>query len=200
MEWKAAGCFLFAALGGASCRQEPRGNGGPLAGEWSVSLDSDRRTDGVIVFHPELSCYCTEPGELPAEAAVGRAYLDPAAMGQSPRATTAGHFAVGEDADYYEEAIGEVDGSAVLITTRGPAGPRFEGTLGGDSIRGTWTYTLHGDTLGSERMSMDRVPASEYTDSARVRSRRGVDGWIREPPLIPRPRADAGLPAQALRP
>ncbi|HST62486.1 MAG TPA: hypothetical protein VLK84_27525 [Longimicrobium sp.] len=172
--------LLFAILPGASC-QRTTGEMGPLAGEWAVSLDADRGRDGVIIFHPAIPCYCVEPGELPAGAEVGRAYLDPAAMGQSPRTTTSRHFAVGDDADYYEEVIGEVEGSAVVITTRGPAGPRFEGIMEGDSIRGRWIYTLHGDTLRSGRMSMNRGHASEYTDSARVRSRRGVEGWMSAP-------------------
>jgi hypothetical protein len=182
MGWKAAGCFLFAALLGASC-QGTREHRGPLAGEWSVSLDSGLQADGVIVFHSAVPCYCVEPGELPAEVEIGRAYLDLAAMGQPPRRTTSGRFAVGDDADYYEEAMGEVDGAAVVITTRGPAGPRFEGIMEGDSIRGRWMYTRHGDTLRAGRMSMRRARASEYTDSARVRSHRGVEGWMSAAPL-----------------
>jgi hypothetical protein len=199
MRWKPIGFVLFIVLLGPSC-QAAKGNQGPLAGEWSVSLNLNHQTNGVIVFHGAIPCYCVESGELPAQAEVGRAYLGLTARGQSPRKTTDEHFAVGEDADHYEEVVGEVDESAVVITSRGPSGPRFEGTLEGDSIRGIWMYMLHGDTLHSGRLLMRRVRASEYTDSALVRSRRGVDEWIHAPPLVPRQQVDTAPPAREVQP
>lgn len=193
------GIVLFSLLLSSSCESTSEDQR-RLAGEWRISLSLGHPKDGVIVFHPAIPCYCVEPGELTAEAEVGRAYLDLAAMRQLSRNQTAEHFAVGDDADYYEEVIGEVKGSTVLITTRGPSGPRFEGILEGDSIRGMWMYTIHGDTLYSGHLLMNRVRTSEYTDSARVRSRRGVNAWIHEPALIPHQRVDTAPPARELPP
>ncbi len=175
---------LLASLLGGACRGATEGQP-PLIGEWTVSFHPSEQRDGVMVFHREIPCYCVDPTDVPSDAVIGRAYLNLEAIGQSPRRVTDSYFAVDRDADYYEEAVGVMAGQRIAVNFRGPAGPQFSGILEGDSIRGTWVYAVHGETVASGEFLMRRSHLSAYSDSARIRSRRGVRNWMNEPPIVP---------------
>jgi hypothetical protein len=190
---------LLVAMVGAACDRTPEPRM-PLTGEWDISFLQSVGRDGVFVFDRRVSCYCLDTTEVPSNAMIGRAYLDLETIGRSPRRTTDQNFAVGPDADYYEEVTGFMEGQDVVIASRGPTGPRFTGTLEGESVRGTWVFLSHEYTLRTGEFLMNRVRSTAYTDSARVRSRRGVQAWMNEPPILPTAPVDTAPPVTKLPP
>lgn len=146
--------FIGLALGFGTACSPSEETSPPLVGEWAIRIDyrgsgGASANDGIMVFDERIPCYCPADSDLAENAIVGRAYLDLATMGRSPRQTTESYFALGGDGDYYEEVIARVDGRQVVINTRGPAGATFEGLLVDDFIRGRSAYLQHGDTMSA---------------------------------------------------
>ncbi len=174
-------CAVLLAVG---CGE--RFNEGALTGEWKVVITEaagragsvERRWSGVMVFSPEIPCYCDEDTVVPEEAVFGRAYL-PAHLRPSDSSTSDTLFAMGRWGDLIEEAVG-LPGprdSVKLYVRPGPIQQEFLGVWHGDAIAGAWVMLDHGARTGVGQFRMWRVPPSEFSDSARVRATRGIQMW-----------------------
>ncbi len=179
-----AGLFAIYATGACNSRQPVT----PLSGEWAVQVSGRQSTAvqvGAIVFDARIPCYCDDVSQPPDGAIQGRAFVDWQSARGKP-APNRGAFATGPDSDMSESVAGLVhrDGT-VIIEGYGAGAARLTGRLDGDSIRGSWVYMSHSDTVARGTFRMSRVARSEYSDSAHARARRGVRKWRRDTLPVP---------------
>jgi hypothetical protein len=132
----------------------------------------------VLVFTRGLECYCSEADRPEREASIGRAYIDLAAFSTDPTRTGKSYFRLGAFADRREEAVAYVDAGHVTIQTApGATGIIMDGRITADSASGRWTLVSRGDTLQRGTFLMRRQARSSFSDSAKVRSIRGLNAW-----------------------
>ncbi len=145
----------------------------------SATLDTPPRdTSGVLVIDERIPCYCDEEVVATAGSLQGRAYLDHTRFTSTAVAGFSGFFLEGAGADETEQIEARID-SAQEVRIWGVEVPiTLRGKLRGDSIVGTWSYTGAQRDIRSGAFVMKRRAPTEYTDSARVRSSRGLRRWM----------------------
>jgi hypothetical protein len=173
-------CVLLAQGLLAACQRSPKSD---LYGEWHVNVDdggpqeSGGDPDGIFVFHPAILCYCDEVSQPPEGAIIGRGYFRYERF-DLPTRSGRTRFAEGAGADMTEEMVGQIaNDSTATISAAGMSGLVFLGSFTGDTIKGSWAFLAHGDTVSSGRFAMWRAVRTIHTDSALTRSRRGVRMW-----------------------
>lgn len=174
------GSLLVAACG------DEKAHKSTLAGEWDLRVQSGEREPsypellhGRIVFDEGIPCYCDEVSRPPEGAIIGRGYLSyrhPEAVGG--QRSLSRPFRRGSEADRFEEVVGLLrPDSVVEVYSVGMVGISLTGSLRRDSIGGSWAGRSHSDIVAEGTFVMKRIRATEYTDSALSRSKRGVRQW-----------------------
>jgi hypothetical protein len=162
-----------------------------LDGQWAIEMHtsagdgSTRSTSGIVVFDRSLARYPDDPAAGADSILTGRTYIDLRELGESNAPVDSARevsFRQWEGADRAETTYGRLHGERGVTIDLAPhvndAAPTLVGTLQGDTVTGKWQVLSNQDTsVGG--FTMWRVPENAFSDSARVRARRGVADWTR---------------------
>lgn len=174
-----------------------RGNQGAvrLSGEWRVRMSpatvpraSAARppVEGRMVFDERIAQYGYGGGgiPLPDRAVTGRAFVSADTGAVVSRDSDRVPFHNRPDADLIEEVIAVPTNDGHILFELGPRlsdyGLELRASRSKGAMRGTWVRLVGRDTLGQGIFEMWSVRRSAATDSAIVRSRRGVQLWESE--------------------
>ena len=176
-------------IASACSRDSHRRNG--LDGQWAIEIHtsagdgSTRSTSGTVVFDRSLARYPDDPAASADSITIGRTYIDLRTIGESnaPVGKAGGvPFRHWEGADRTETTYGRLHEERGVTIDLAPhvndAAPTLVGTLQGDTVTGKWQVLSDQDTSAGG-FTMWRVRENAFSDSARVRARRGVTDWTR---------------------
>lgn len=180
-----------------------------IEGEWimhlltqdtALGVTTPGEVGGVFVFDRNLPCYCEEDVQAEPYTVGGRGYLNYMALGSQESSSNQQYFNTGISADMLEEMVATVKPSGQVMIGGVGSPVQVNGVVNGDSIHGHWLFMSHADTVGQGLFSMSRRGATYYSDSAVVRSRRGVRRWKTSEPVPTEGPADTAEVVAPLNP